>query len=266
MKQKIVLIVSVVVGLLAFLMTNNYISNIRKELYKGALKVPIIVAKKDIPKGAVLDNKDLAIKEEFKSAIGENIFRPEGVNDVIGKRLLFPLKKGEPLWWSHVSLPRRERDGLAPMIKSGLRAVSISISGAAGVSGLIKPANRVDILGTFTFPSATHPGEVESATLTILQDVTVLATGQNLSRNELGGEYNRRSTSYSTVTFELTPREAELLVFAQHVKGQLSLSLRNPEDGSYESELPSVNFEHIESKLTEYNQYRQLYIRDKKEL
>ncbi len=266
MKQKIVLIISVVIGMLAFLMTNNYINNIKKELYKGAQKIPIIVAKKNIPKGSVLENEDLAIKEEFKSAIGENIFRPEAVDDVIGKSLLFPLKKGEPLWWSHVSLPRRAKAGLAPMIRSGLRAISIPISGASGVSGLVKPANRVDILGTFTFPSVEHPGEIESSTLTILQDVTVLATGQNLSRNEMGAEYSRRSTSYSTVTFEVTPREAELLVFAQHVKGQLSLSLRNPEDVSYEHELPLVNFEHIESKLTEYNKYRQQYIRNKKEL
>jgi len=73
-----------------------------------------------------------------------------------------------------------------------------------------------------------------------------------------------RGASYNTVTLAVTTREAELLVFAQHMRGQLKLSLRNPSDMGYEPELPSVDFQHIESKLSEYNEIRQKTIVEKK--
>jgi hypothetical protein len=47
------------------------------------------------------------------------------------------------------------------------------------------------------------------------------------------------------------------LVFAQQTRGQLYLSLRHPEDISAESEQPSVNFDYIESRLSELNEQRQ---------
>lgn len=266
MKQKVILIVSVLVGIIAFILTNKYLRDLKADLYRGAAKIPIIVANRDLPGGTTLELKDLAKKDEFASAVGENIFGPKDLDNIIGKRLKYPLDKGDPVWWSHVDLPERSRSGLAPMIQIGLRGVSVAISGAAGVSGLVRPNDRVDILGTFSFPSRTNPEQMESVTLTLLQDVTVLATGQRLARDDIGQGYDRRSGAYSTVTFELTPREAELLVFAQHVKGQLALSLRNPEDISFEDSLPSVNFDHIETKLEEYNLYRQREIRLKREL
>ena len=72
--------------------------------------------------------------------------------------------------------------------------------------------------------------------------------------------------SYNSVTVEVTPREAELLVFAEHVRGQLILALRNPTDLSYEKDLPNINFQHLENRLPELNEYRQKYIRMKKDI
>ena len=141
----------------------------------------------------------------------------------------------------------------------------MAISGASGVSGMVQPTDRIDVLGTFSFPSKRVPGEMETVTLTILQDVTVLATGQRLAKQNV---YRRsgRDTSYSTVTVEVTPREGELLVFAQQIKGRLALALRNPSDVSFESDLPEINFEHLESKLPELNLFRQRNIRHKRDL
>jgi len=78
-------------------------------------------------------------------------------------------------------VPTQGTAGLAEMIKPTLRAVSIPVDAIASVSGMIKPNDHVDILGTFIFPSATVTGGVETITLTVLQDVTVLATGKALA-------------------------------------------------------------------------------------
>ena len=99
-------------------------------------------------------------------------------------------------------------------------------------------------------------------TLTVLQDVTILATGQQTAKNMIGQE-NRRSGGYSLVTLSVTPREAEMLVFAQQVKGRLTLSLRNPEDVGFERDLPRVDFDQIEVQLRELNLKRQADIRYK---
>ncbi len=268
MKDKAILVLAMVIGLLAFWLTNQYLTKARDELYKGAEKIKVVVADRQLPAGTVLRVEDLAQQSEFKSAVGENVVLPEHFNRVLGKRLRYSLKRGEPLWWSYIEMPARGREGLAPMIRTGLRAISISVGGPAAVSGLVQPNDHVDILGTFSFPARDGSGEMERVTLTVLQDVTVYATGRQLANETTLGDTRSpaRSGGYNTVTLEVSPREAELLVFAQTVNGQLTLALRNPDDVSYERNLPVIDFEHIEKRLPELNEYRQRQIRHKKEL
>ena len=260
MKNKLILVVAILVGVLAFWMSARYLDKERDALYKGAVKIKVIVAKRDLPAMTVLSVDDLAINSVYKSSVGDNVFRVEDLNKITGKRLKYPIKRGEPMWWTHVDMPRDLQSGLSPIIKTRSRAVSISISGAAAVSGLVKPNDHVDVLGTFTFPSRTNPQQVESVTLTLMQNVSVLATGQKLARQSTeAGE--AQQGGYSTVTFEVSPREAEILVFAQQTRGQLYLTLRNPDDIYSEIELPSVNFDYLEAVLKELNEKRQMEIR-----
>jgi pilus assembly protein CpaB len=253
MKNKLVLLIAVMVGIVAFWLSARYLDKERDKLYEGAVKIEVIAAARDLPAMTVIQTKDLGKKEVYKSAVGENVFRVEDLQKLKGKRLKYPVKRGAPIMWSQVDMPQDLQTGLAPVIKKRNRAISIAISGAPAVSGLVKPNDHVDILGTFTFPSRTNPQQVESITLTLMQNVTVLATGTTLA----GQETDARQTGYSSVTFEVSPREAEILVFAQQTRGQLYLSLRNPDDIYYEAVLPSVNFDYLESVLKELNEKRQ---------
>jgi len=267
MKQHVVLILSALIGVIAFFMTRGYIKAERDALFKDAEKVVAVVAARDLARGTVLKMEDLGQKEVFRVAISGQAVLPEEVNAIIGKRLQYEVRKHQAIPWSYVDVPERQRFGLAPMIKPGMRALSLSIGGDAAVSGLVAPNDRVDILGTFTMPSRRQPGQVEAVTFTILQDVSVLATGQRLARTEMGGPAVLDARGgYSTVTFEVTPREAELLVFAQHMKGQLTLTLRNPDDLGFERDVPEVNFEYLERVLPDLNLKRQRDVRGKREL
>lgn len=260
MKNKLILLIAVVIGILAFWLSANYLANKEAELYAGAEKIRVMVATRDLPSGTVLQYEDLGQAEVFKANYGDNAFTLEEGERLIGKRLKYSVKKLSPILWSQVDMPRPRGSGLAPVVTRGKRALSIAISGAASVSGLVKPNDHVDILGTFTFPSRSNPLQTESVTLTLMQNVTVLATG-----TQIAGQQNAAGQSapggYSTVTFELAPREVELLVFAQQTRGQLYLSLRNSEDIYYEAELPSVNFDYLEAVLKELNEERQIDIR-----
>lgn len=264
MKQKLVLIASVVCGLIAFFLTGQYLKKEREALYKGAETIEVLAAARDLPVGTIIDPaKDLGLTKLFKRSVGDNVCRVEDIETLRGKKTLFPISKKNPVNWSFIDMPDRNRYGLSSMIKPGMRAVSINASGSASLSGLVQPNDRVDILGTFTFPSRKKAGETESVTLTVLQDVSILATGTKLGKSQ-PGVMQTGGGSFSTITLEVTPREAEVLVFAQHVKGQLLLTLRNEADVSYEPLLPEVDFQHIEEKLPELNQYRQTNIRKNK--
>ena len=143
--------------------------------------------------------------------------------------------------------------GLSDDIKKTMRAVSINCTGAASVSAMVRPNDRVDVIGTFDFDGSS--GKKSYVTCTILQNVLVLATGSDTAKT------SRRSIGlgqgFSTVTLEVTPREAEMLAFAEQIKGRLVLSLRNRNDTSYEKELPKVDFEKIRQEIEELNLKRQ---------
>ncbi|VGO21497.1 Flp pilus assembly protein CpaB [Pontiella sulfatireligans] len=260
MKNKLVLLVAVMIGIVAFWLSARYLDKERDKLYAGAVKIQVIVAARDLPAGAVLTREDLGLLSVYKSAVGGNIFLPEDLNKIEGKRLKYPVKRKAPLMWSQVDMPRTSASGLAPIIKKRSRAISIAISGAQAVSGLVKPNDHVDVLGTFTFPSPTNPQQVESVTLTLMQNVSVLATGMQIAGQEVA-DGRVQQGGYNAVTFEVSPREAELIVFAQQTRGQLYLSLRNPDDIYYEDQLPSVNFDYLESVLKELNEKRQMDLR-----
>ena len=270
MKQKIVLIISVLVGVLAFVLTAHYlkskqaeIEEVKARLYEGARQVAVVVAGHDIPSGTEIKQADLGWRNFPETALPDSVVTYEEANAILNRKTLVEIKADKPILWLYVEGGAPTDKGLADRIKPGMRAISLAVRGAPAVSGMVLPNDRVDVLGTFSFPSKTAAGEMETVTLTVLQDVTVLATGQQLARQPAGGR-GRPSTGYNSVTLEVTAREAELLVFAQQVKGSLFLSLRNSSDMSFESDLPEINFEHLEKKLPELNQYRQQNVRHKR--
>ena len=269
MKQKSILIIAILAGLIAFWLTGQYLRHEQERMLGEAKCIFVIVANHELPAGSILKNTDLAKAAVFQSSVGGRAILPESVRDIVGKKLLFNISRGDPIQWSDIDVPAQGAAGLAEMINPTMRAVSIPVDAIASVSGMVKPNDHVDILGTFIFPSATVTGGVETITLTVLQDVTVLATGQALA-NQIptpgarGAE--RAPRSYGAITFEVTPREAELLVFAQTVRGRLTLALRNPADVTFITNPPTINFEHLQKKLPELNLIRQRDIRHKKDI
>ncbi len=270
MKDKILPIVSVAIGILAFALTMQYLRGREADLerrwralYAGAERIQVVAAARTIPRGTVITMSDVGRKTVFKSAVRSDVLMPEDVAMVIGKKAVFEIVAEDPIFWSDIEGGAPSIGGLSTIITPGMRAISLSIGGAAAVSGMVQPNDRVDVLGTFSFPSSNMPGEMETVTLTILQDVTVLATGQTLPHERTLQQGPRRTTGYNTVTLEVTAKEAELLVFAEHMQGRLTLALRNPRDVDWKRDLPTVNFLHLQSALPELNLERQRNIRHK---
>ncbi len=268
MKQRIVLIIAVVVGLVAALLTRQYlvakdreVSERLAKITKHYRRVDVFTVVNDLPAGSVIQRKDVGAVSVFENQLRADAVLQEDWQDLVGRKTLHRLDAGAPVFWTDIEGGAPGRRGLSEDIKPGCRALSINVSGAAAVSGMVRPNDHVDVLGTFSFPSKDRPDELELVTLTVVQDVTVLATGTETAKTA----QMARGGSYNAVTLEVTPREAEMLVFAEQIKGRLSLALRNPSDVNYEATLPRVNFEKIESEIEELNLYRQRTLLKKRE-
>lgn len=268
MKQQIILAISVVAGLLAAFLTGTYISSQRQALAreKAAFdrknrSVEVIVLAKSLPAGTTLAMKDLGILNFPERALREQTIRPEGNNALrlVGRKLAVGVSARQPLLWSDIEGGAPNARTLASILPPKMRAISVSVSPVASVSQMVTPSDHVDVLGTFSLPSKTVPGATELVTMTILQDVLVLATGQETANTYRGGEL-----SYSMVTLQVTPHEAEVLTFAEQMRGRLTLALRNPEDLYYEKNLQQINFEQIRTTLEELNEQRQKTVLRKK--
>ena len=226
---------AIICGAIAILMVNHYIKKKEKDLYRGMELVSIIAVTKDVDAGTMISTSILAKRSMPKKYVHGNAVAPKDINLVLGQVLNFPLKRGDPLLWTDLGKEGeavRVR-GLAGTITRGERALSISVDIVSGISGLLKPNDHIDILCT-----ARNQKTGEEATLTILQNITILATGSDLSR--AGASSGR----YGTLTLLVTLEEAELLTFAQE-KGKLVAILRNPEDIETHKDIPKVTFSDI---------------------
>lgn len=266
MKQKFVLVASVLFGLAAALLSWTWIKSkegdyarLRSDLIGKATKIKVVAAARNLPKGTVLQISDIGQIEVFESAVRGHAVLPDDYMRIMGRKLEHAIEKGAAIFWSDIEGGQVGYRGLSHDIQSGMRAVSIAVSGASAVSGMVRPNDTVDVLGTFIFSSTDSPDASELVTLTVLQNVTVLATGMETAKTM--NPLQRSHGTYSTVTLEVTPREAEVLVFAQQMKGRLALTLRNPADVHFERELPRVDFQRIETELRQLNEYRQRSIR-----
>ena len=260
MKRQLVLLISLALGLAAAVMTYVYLAakddevTRLKEAINGKYKeMDALCFNHDIPSGTVITKADLGLITVPRLGLRGQALTAENVIDIVGRKTVTMHKTGDIVFWSDIEGGDQRSNGLSADIKKQMRAVSINCSGAASVSGMVMPNDHVDVIGTFDFERAA--GKRDFVTCTMLQNVLVLATGSATAKS--GRKGDALGQAYSTVTLEVTPREAEMLAFAEQIKGRLVLTLRNRNDISFEQELPKVDFEKIRSEIEDLNLKRQ---------
>jgi len=255
MRQKILLVLAVIFGLLSAYLTYEHLEGQRLKYLRRTKKVEVIMLTSPIEMGGVITESDITRKVVDRLANQNTQEIPWQRKDfsVVKQKANRTLLAGTILRYSDIKPNKREKEGLAGVIGVGNRAISISVDTVSSVTSLIKPEDRVDIIGTFRFPEMKGDKSLDVITMTILQSVRVIATG-----HDLGNSFNnpkRKTRGYSTVTLELTPKEVEMIVFATQ-KGRLTLSLRDAQETGFEEDLQSVNFRYLEENIEKYNKAR----------
>ena len=180
--------------------------------------------------------------------------------DAVDQVTIVPILEGEQVLGTKLVSYGLET-GLAVKIPRGLRAVSVGVTRESGVTGLIKPGDFVDLLGTFEFGSM---DKSDQRTYTLLQGVLVLAVDQNLGieseveramgvapemespRGLFGGGAQLGSLRMErpTVTLGLPPDQVQRVVMAQE-SGYLYLSLRSMFEDRVAVQLESVGIKEL---------------------
>ncbi|MBR5681018.1 MAG: Flp pilus assembly protein CpaB, partial [Clostridia bacterium] len=232
----------------------------------SAVRVRLIRMKADMSEGDKLMETDIEMFEgmRFAGSANSTLEIPwERRTDVIGSPLRAGVRRGDILTWrDFMQVFTKERTGLPAQTRSGWRAVSIPVSSVTSVSGLIRPNDFVDVIGTFHFPDARGDSSLDTVTMTILQRVKVLATGADIGYAQQDGSQSSTAAarSYSTITLELTPKEVEMIIFAQQI-GSLTLSLRSYEDPNITTDVQNVDWAYLQQHIKDYTSEREQLLR-----
>lgn len=221
-REKAVIIVTIVALAFAGLASWGVYDYLQQEARKSKAiqSVPLIVASGDIQIGTKLDPTQMKSSVIPKSSLPEGSYSDS--KDLVGRVVVRHLSPGDAIT-EHKLMPK---DGaqmagiMTYIIPKGHRAVTVSVNEVAGVAGFVAPNNRVDVVLTTPIPDNTKG---ENISKIVLQNVTVLATGQVTEQKD------GKPVVVPTVTLNLTPEDSEKLVLAAS-KGSLQLLLRNVVD------------------------------------
>jgi len=232
--QRFVLIAGVVCGLIAAILVFAVVAQSGGSEGDGSQSV--VVAKQDIPAQSRLIADILDVETLPADEVNPEAFtaRSQVVNRITGQAIT----AGDQILPTMVS--DRAGESLAFTIGAGKRAVSIEVKESVTAGGNVQPGDQVDVVGIFALDKdadvtallavvapggeavITPFGTDRNLTVTLLQDVKVLAVGQSLVKSE--EETTTRTTQPETdaegrpkaksVTLEVSPQQAQLLVLA----------------------------------------------------
>lgn len=200
----------------------------------------VFVPAVELSAGSILKPEHLG-----RMPIGDAVLTPEMVEvgdegraALIGSVARQTLPRGVPIPRSAVVQPG-DRGFLAAVLPQGKRAISIPISEVAGISGLVLPGDRVDIILTYSLLGDTIDAERDvRASETVMSNIRVLALDQRLHQTQAAADGKPLGDAppiARTATLQVTPQQAEMITLATSL-GDLSMVLNSVHDGGDEAE------------------------------
>ncbi|KJR98325.1 MAG: pilus assembly protein CpaB [Peptococcaceae bacterium BRH_c4a] len=225
----IILIAAVIFGMAASWGTYQYLKNMENTYKSSGNFVPVAVAKLRIPARSIINEQMVDFTEMPSNYINPAVLgKPE---DVIGKISKTDIYPGEQILRNKVASSNDPGEGLAALVEPGRRAMTVAVNDVTGVAGMLKPGDKVDILGTVVVGK-------ETLTSLVVQDIKILAV--NRTTANLSAE---KQPQTGTITLSLNPWEAQHVTIASE-KGSIRILLRTPADEA-KVQVPSTNINHL---------------------
>jgi len=191
--------------------------------------VEVLVAGSDIGLGKSVKAEDLQWQvwpEAASSTFIRRSDRPAATTEIAGSIARVPFVQGEPI--REQKLVKADGSGfMAAILPTGMRAVSTDISPETAAGGFVLPNDRVDVILSKREKNAGRAGSGD-----VVKSETILTNVRVLAIDQAPKEHDGQNTILGkTVTLELSPEQAETLVWARQ-NGPLALSLRSITDAN----------------------------------
>lgn len=204
-------------GLVAAFAVSRYLMS--ASVYAKSLN-SVVVAKVDIPIGAKIIPEQLMVVQFPRESIPDGTF--DNPQKLVGRVAVQNIAAREPLTDSRLA-PEGSAAGLSAVIPEGYRAMTVKVDDVVGISGFIQPGTLVDVV--VVIDPEEGMGEKGPVSKIVLQNIKVLANGQNIDKPK----DDREANSVKAVTLQVTPDQAEKLALAS-TEGKLQLVMRNSID------------------------------------
>lgn len=200
----------------------------------------VVVAARDIAPGQEISESMVELKALPETAVIQNA--ATSTTQVVGQRLRYPVSKGEQLNNLRLVEPTKVQ-ALSFQIPRGKRAFTIQVNVNNTPAALIAPGDFVDVLVNGPVELLRRTPQLGSlagvrgledaskATVTLLQNVQVLAVQRNYVENGVPYDSSVRGTppqkdNVSYITLALTPEEGQSLWQVAN-EGKITLALRS---------------------------------------
>jgi pilus assembly protein CpaB len=223
------ILIGIALALLIGLLASNYVYRQLKHAaaIKPIITDQVVVAATSLGLGSRLQANELRVIGWPAGQVPAGTF--SRLEDCIGRALITQVVENEPILNQKLA-PREAGAGLPAAIPEGMRAVSVRVDDVVSVSGFTMPGTMVDVLVT---GDTGNGGGANSVTRSILEDVRVLAAGQQIQQDKDG-----KPQTTAVVTLLVDPEQANKLAMAS-TNGKIQLSLRNTID-SEQVKAPAV--------------------------
>lgn len=175
----------------------------------------VVLAAKDIPEGTLIDRVALTSAVWPANMIPAGAY--ESIDSVAGRVARVNVFTGETIVPGRLA-PTGTGPGLELKIPPGQRAMSVRINDVAGISGLLQPNSRVDVM--VTIASVDAADQNRQVAKLFMENMRVLSVGTEMQRDNEG-----QPKPATSVTLAVTPEEAERLAVAMNT-GSIHLVLR----------------------------------------
>lgn len=186
--------------------------------------VDVYVVNRSLKYGDQITDEDIRSVKWPETAIPEGTFSkiedifPEGERRF--RTVIRAMEKDEALLAVKVTKAGADA-GVSSRLATGMRAFAIRVDVSSGVSGFLRPGDRIDVY--WTGRGIDELGDREAVTKLIKANVHIIAVDQIADVDRTGPTIAR------TITVEVTPREVAALAQAQS-SGRLSLALVGTQD------------------------------------
>lgn len=226
------LVGAVVFGGLAVFSASRYISQtVQREkdrLNPNIESIDVVVAKTDLKRGEIVGSDTMAVRRIPKDYVPGTAVDPTGFGNVEGARLAVDMRAGEIL--IRGTLEGADVSTFSTRVPQGGRAITLTVDEVNSISGLLQPNDRIDLFLTAKPLKARFSGgNAPDQTRLLLQNVVILATGRQVRPTVASGTQSGVGRSFTTVTIEASPKDAERLILAQKA-GSLTAVLRGNAD------------------------------------